>query len=134
MFTAVGKTSIVDVYIMNCGEVHVLFSKIMQKLQERTSIFEKAELAPKAKEKWRKVLKPEYISSEESSPESDDVFVKPIPWRSELVANFFEGLDKKNLEKKTSQANRQRKVRKVSMNASDRSIPQVSPNWAVNKN
>ena len=43
----------------------------MQKLQERTSVFEKAVLTPKAKEKWRKVLKPEYMSSEESTPECD---------------------------------------------------------------
>ncbi len=68
----------------------------MQKLQERTSVFEKAELTPKA------------VSSEESTPECDDVFVKPIPWRipwrSQLVNHFFEELDTKNLEKKTAQA------------------------------
>ena len=93
----------------------------MQKLQERTSVFEKCELTPKAKEKWRKVLKPEYMSSEESTPECDDVFVKPIPWRSQLVNHFFEELDTKNLEKKTAQANRQRKIRKISMNNTDKS-------------
>ena len=60
----------------------------MQKLLERNYIFDKAELAPKDKEKWRKVLKAELISSEESSQENDDVFVKHIPWRSTLVNNF----------------------------------------------
>ena len=55
----------------------------------------------------RKVLKVEVMSSEESSSESDDVFVKPIPWRSDLVTTFFGELDKKSCEKKTAQANRQ---------------------------
>lgn len=91
-------------------------------------------MAPKAKEKWRKVLKAEMMSSEESAPESDDVFVKPIPWRSTLVNNFFEDLDTKRLEKKTAQANRQRKVRRISTYSSTRSIPEGMPTWAVNKN
>ena len=53
------------------------------------SIFEKAEMTPKSKEKWRKILKSDLMSSEESASESDDVFVKPIPWRSDVVTNFF---------------------------------------------
>ena len=65
------------------------------------------------------------LSSEESTPECDDVFVKPIPWRSQLVNHFFEELDTKNLEKKTAQANRQRKIRKISMNDTDKSVPHV---------
>lgn len=88
----------------------------------------------KAKEKWKKVLTADFISSEESSSENDDVFVKPIPWRSDLVSNFFEELDKKIKEKKTSQANRQRKVRRLSIHSSDRVIPQGLPLWAVSKN
>lgn len=102
-----------------------------QKLQERSSTFEKAELSPKAKEKWKKVLQSDLMSSEESSSESDDVFVKPLPWRAEIVNKFFTELDAKVMEKKTSQASRQRKPRKLSVSASIRSIPHGVPKWAI---
>lgn len=88
-------------------------------------------MAPKAKGKWRRVLKAELMSSEESSAENDEVFVKPIPWRSTLVNNFFEELDNKCLEKKPAQANRQRKVRRLSVYPSTRNIPEALPTWAI---
>ena len=71
------------------------------------------------------------MSSEESSGESDDVFVKPLPWRAEIVNKFFTELDAKVMEKKTSQASRQRKPRKLSVSASIRSIPHGVPKWAI---
>ncbi len=78
-------------------------------MQERTSVFEKAELTPKAKEKWSSSLSICQVKK-----------VHRTSWRSQLVTHFFEELDTKNL-----QANRQR------MNDTDKSI---SPSWAVNKN
>lgn len=83
------------------------------------------------KEKWKKVLQSDLMSSEESSTESDDVFVKPIPWRAEIVNKFFVELDAKVVEKKTSQASRQRKPRKMSVSPSSRSVPRGVPKWAI---
>ncbi len=61
-------------------------------------MFEKAGLTPQNKEKWRKVLTP---SSEESCEENEDMYVKAIPWRSDVINNFFDTLDTKSNEKKT---------------------------------
>ena len=79
-------------------------------------------MTPKAKDKWSKVLQPDIMSSVESGPEGDDMFVQKLPWRSELVDNFFAELDGKSLEK-TAQAKRQRKKRMFSVNISTRSAP-----------
>ena len=103
----------------------------MQKLQERTSIFHKSDMSPKAKEKWSKVLQPDVMSSEESGQEGEDMFVRKLPWRSELVNNFFGELDERSLEKKTAQAKRQRKKRMFSVNVSARSPPPGLPKWAI---
>ena len=78
-----------------------------------------------------KVLQSDLMSSEESSTESDDVFVKPIPRRAEIVNKFFVELDAKVEEKKTSQASRQRKPRKMSVSPSSRSVPRGVPKWAI---
>ena len=85
------------------------------------------------KEKWNKVLVPEVISSEESdSGENEEiVYVKPLPWRSELVNNFFAQLDDKIAETKSAQARRQRKKRMVSISNSTRKVPTGLPKWAV---
>ncbi len=56
-----------------------------------------------------------------------------ISWRSDVINNVFDTLDTKSLEKKTPQANRQRKVRRVSLNLSERSTPTAAPKWAVSK-
>ena len=87
-------------------------------------------MSPKAKEKWSKVLPPDVMSSEESGPEGEDMFVRKLPWRSMLVDNFFAELDGKSL-KKTAQAIRQRKKRMFSVNVSARSPPSGLPKWAI---
>ena len=103
----------------------------LQKLQERTSLLDKVDVPSKSKEKWRSIFRAEVMSSEESSEESDDIFVKPLPWRAEKVTRFFTDIDEKALEKKTSQAQRQRKARKISINSSTRPVPQGLPKWAI---
>ena len=84
----------------------------------------------KTKEKWSKVLQAEVMSSEESGPEENDMFVKPLPWRSDLVNKFLAELDDRNTERKTPQALRQRK-REFSLPVSTRSAPPGLPKWAL---
>ena len=103
----------------------------LQKLQERTSLLDKVDMPSKSKEKWRSIFRADVMSSEESSEASDDVFVKPLPWRAEKVTRFFTDIDEKALGKKTSQAQRQRKARKISINSSTRPVPQGLPKWAI---
>ena len=104
---------------------------LIQKLQECTSIFQKSDLPPKTKEKWSKVLVADAMPSEESSAEADNMFVRPLPWRSDLVNTFFSELDDKSMEKKTPQALRQRKKRMLSVNKSTRTPPNGLPRWAM---
>ena len=82
----------------------------------------------KTKEKWSKVLQAEVMSSEESE---NDMFVKPLPWRSDLVNKFLAELDNRNTERKTPQALRQRKKRVLSAYVSTRSAPPGLPKWAL---
>ncbi len=71
------------------------------------------------------------MSSEESCSDSEEVFVKPITWRADIIDSCFRELDKKSLKLKTSQAKRQRKKRVISTTPSTRSIPAGLPKWAV---
>lgn len=48
------------------------------------------------------------------------MFVKPLPWRSDLVNKFLTELDERSTERKTPQALRQRKQIIVSVNVSTR--------------
>ena len=73
-------------------------------------------MSEKEKEKWRKVMCADVMSSEESDVENDGiVLVKELPWRSQLVSDFFGSLDDRISEGKTSQAIRQRKKRVMSV-------------------
>ena len=67
----------------------------IQKLQDRTAVFRKLKLLAKDKEKWERVLINEVMSSEDSCSDSDDVFIKEIPWRSQIVDTFISKLDGK---------------------------------------
>ena len=78
----------------------VFYCTSTQKLQERMSTLQKADMPPTTKDKWAKVLQPNVMSSEESAAESEDVFIKPIPWRAECVNSFFMQLDEKRMERK----------------------------------
>ena len=73
------------------------------------------------------------ISSEESDDAdgSSTIIVKPLPWRSEKVTDFFQKLDSLGSEEKTSQAKRQRRQRVISTSTSPRSKPTSLPMWAV---
>ena len=88
-------------------------------------------MPPKTKEEWNKVLLAEVMSSEESGPEEDDVFVKPLPWRSDIVNKFLAELDEKNTKWKIPQALRQRKKRIVSVHVSTCGAPPGLPKWAL---
>lgn len=89
-------------------------------------------MAEKEKEKWSKIMSPDAMSSEESDPENDGiVLVKELPWRSQLVNDFFASLDEKIDESKTPQAKRQRKKRVLSVIESCRVPVPGLPKWAL---
>jgi len=46
-------------------------------------------MARKDQEKWHWILTTDMMSSEKSSSDLDDVFAKPLPWRSQIVTNFL---------------------------------------------
>ena len=97
------------------------------------STFKKSTLPEKEKEKWNKVLISDFMSSEESDDESEDIIVvKPLVWRSERVTRFLQRLDEKCKDTKTTQAKRQRKQRVASNDTSVHPKPVVAnlPSWA----
>lgn len=72
----------------------------LQKLDNRKSVLERTNaLSDELKEKWRQVLNPVFISSEESGEEEVDgdvrqfLFVKPLPWRDAKVKKFRKQMD-----------------------------------------
>ena len=111
-----------------CLYVHI------QKLQDKTAVFNKLKLSAKDKEKWERVLISDIMSSEDSCSDNDDVFIKEIPWRSQIVDTFRSKLDEKVWELKSPLAKRMRKERKVSKNVSERDIPSGIPKWAIKTN
>lgn len=106
-----------------------------QKFQERKAALEKMSFkAPEQLENWRRVLKFEFMSSEESATDEDDevIVIRSLPWRSVHVDRLFERLDHKAREQKSPQARRQMK-RRVTGDPSNRPRPiGDSPTWAVN--
>jgi len=60
-------------------------------------MLEKVQLPEKDKEKWRKVMRPDMMTSEESVSESEDLAIIPLAWQSQMVTNFFKRLDEKSL-------------------------------------
>ena len=69
------------------------------------------------------------MSSEESG-DDDCMVVHPLPWRSEYVKKMFLKIDTYVMNKKSSQAKRQMKHRKVGA-ISDRAQPGDAPDWAI---
>lgn len=106
----------------------------LQKLQERQSVFSKRSYQENDRAKWKKVLQLEMISSEESSDEK--IIVKPLPWRSDKVNQFFQALDEQLHMEKSDQSKRQKKERIVGT-LSTRKTPHANvdiPSWAFKKN
>ena len=96
-------------------------------------MFHKLKLSAKDKEKWERVLINEVMSSKDNCSDSD-VFIKEIPWRSQIVDSFISKLDEKAWELKSPLAIRMRKEQKVSKNVSERDIPSGIPKWALKTN
>ena len=63
---------------------------LIQKLQERASIFQKSDLPPKTKEKWRKVLVADAMPChvKRGEVQRQMMLVRPLPWCSDLVKFF----------------------------------------------
>ncbi len=83
------------------------------------------------RKKWISVLNVDCVSSEESG-EDDELYVKPLLWRSSLVEKFFVDLDDQFQQAKSSQAKRQTKTRILSEVPSKRPAPSDLPSWAMN--
>ena len=86
------------------------------------------------REKWKKVLVTQLMSSDESGNEDDELavfVVKELPWRSDKVTAFFEKLDGVRQSRKTEQASRQTKKRVRKGVMSTRPPPSGLPTWAV---
>ena len=62
-------------------------------------------------EKWRQVIKIEYMSSEESGVDAENevIILKSMPWSFVHVGQLFHRLDEKSLEDKSPQVRYQMK-------------------------
>lgn len=86
------------------------------------------------RQKWKKVLITDMISSDSSGVEDTIPAVlvaKDIPWRSCKVANFFDKLDKVHEDSISEQAKRQTKKRIHRGKLSTRTMPSEVPKWAI---
>lgn len=103
----------------------------LQKKKEReAAILKNSKLTPDQRTKWLTVTKKEYMSSEESG-EDDTITVHPIPWQSDYVSKMFNKIDSFIVRKKSCQARRQMKERKIGT-PSNRTPPgSDAPEWAI---
>ena len=105
-------------------------------MQERKVTLERSSLSKQDKLKWTEILTFEMMSSEEDASEDDEsIIIRPPPWRSCTVNEFFKALDDKSKETKSKQALRQTKAR-VLGSYSDRPKPSSKqiPRWAFTDN
>ena len=81
-------------------------------MQEREVTLERSSLSKQDKLKWTEILTFEMMSSEEvSSGDDESIIIRPPPWRSCTVNQFFKALDDKSKETKSKQALCQTKAR-----------------------
>lgn len=83
----------------------------IQKLEARKAALERSAGTTEAgKEKWRQVLVPSFMSSEESGEEFDDgdttpvMYVKYLTWRHPQVNKFLDQMDHKVEKRKSKRA------------------------------
>ena len=103
----------------------------LQKKKEReAAILKNSKLTPDQREKWLSIAKNEYMSSEESGDE-DYIVVHPLPWKSEYVNKMFEKIDAYVKSKKSLQARRQMKNRRIGCPSSRLRPINGVPEWAL---
>lgn len=111
--------------------IHELIHPILQKKKERESaVMKNRRLTEEQREKWLKVMTNDFMSSEESG-EEDSINIRRLPWRSQYVDSMFKKIDSYSKAKKSSQAKRQLKVRRVSHDPSARLAPVGAPEWSL---
>ena len=79
-------------------------------------MFEKASYKDQEEKKsWRKTMKIEFVSSDESGCDEgvDVIITKPLPWLSETVTVFKQALDLAAFQERTPLARRQTKERRL---------------------
>ena len=106
----------------------------IQKLQRRIKTLSTLNMEENEVKKWSKVLKMEYISSEESDGEDSidsGIVIKPLSWRSKRLNSMFDHLDQQVSSTRSSQALRQTKKRVISDVPSTRMVPRNIPKWAI---
>ena len=82
------------------------------------------------RDKWLKVITADLMSSEES--EDDTIVVHPLPWRSSYVTSMFEKIDAYCARRKSGQAKRQTKTRRIGRSSSrPRPSDNDVPDWAL---
>lgn len=104
----------------------------LQKRKERAAAVTKnSRLTEEQKKKWLSVITNDFMSSEESGSEDNNV-VHPLVWRSKYVSTMFEKIDAYIEHKKSPQARRQMKKRITGCD-SVRLEPLQGPEWAITK-
>ena len=100
------------------SRVSLLFFYVLQKKRER----EGAILRSSQRTKWLSV------TSEESG-DDDFIVLHPLPWRSAYITKMFSKIDAYIISKKSSQAKRQMKCRRLGDPSCQ---PRDAPDWAIN--
>lgn len=78
-------------------------------LQERKPIFKQMKVQDKNRKKWQEVLKMEYMFSEDSDGNENELKICQLPWLSNKVQKFKELLDSEKQKNMNAQSKRQRK-------------------------
>ena len=113
--------------VLGCVNSFVLY--LQKKREKEAAILKISNFTEEQRTKWLTVAKREYISSEESG-DDDGIVVHPLPWRNDHVSKMFTKIDDYIKNKKSAQAKRQMKVRRLGA-PSKRAPPANAPDWAV---
>lgn len=110
--------------------MHCTYFSIQKRKEREVAIQKNSKFTEDQRNKWLKVATNDYMSSEESG-EDDCIIVHPLPWRSSYVDKMFSKIDTYCKSKKSPQALRQMKERRIG-SPSDRRKPESDlPAWAV---
>ncbi|CAI8017551.1 hypothetical protein GBAR_LOCUS10650 [Geodia barretti] len=104
--------------------------RVTRKKREREgAVLKNSKFTEEQRKKWLGVMKRDYMSSEESG-DDDFIVLHRLPWRSDYVTKMFSKIDAYVISKKSSQAKRQMKLRRLGV-PSTRPKPQNAPDWTV---
>ena len=95
-------------------------------------MLDQMDMNDKVRRRWEEVMNMDYMSSEDSDGNENELKIRRIPWLSENVQKFKKVLDEERMKSMSSQSKRQSKIKLIE-GTSQRPKPKGGKSWIYKK-